>query len=139
MSEENKKLVREFVEVCQSQHQMERMSEFISTELVNHNPLPGYPPTFEGAKATNEAGIKAFPDMKVIIHDMFAEGDKVSTYKTVVGTHQSEYMGIPATGKKVEIAIMDVFRVADGKLVEHWAIADSMSLMMQLGAMNPPG
>ena len=70
MSEENKKLVREFVEECQSQHDLGRMSDFLSSEFVNHTVQPPFAPTFEGAKQLHETLIAAFPDMEFVIRDM---------------------------------------------------------------------
>jgi predicted ester cyclase len=139
MSEKNKTLVREFVEVCQTRHDLGRMSDFISSEFVNHTVQPPFAPTFEGAKQLHEMLIAAFPDMKFVIRDMVAEGDKVVTYKTLQGTHQGDFMGIPPTGKRIECDVIDIMRVAGGKCVEHWHVMDQLGLMMQLGAVSLPG
>lgn len=139
MSEENKKVVRDFVEICQSQHNLDRWSEFVSDEFINHTVMPPFEKTSEGAKELNANAIKAFPDLKFVINELIAEGDKVFTYKTLYATHQGEFMGIPATGKKVEVNVMDINKIVDGKMAEHWSITDMMAFMMQLGAMNPPG
>lgn len=139
MTEENKKIVREFVEVCQTQHDLGRMSDFISSEFVNHTVMPPFAPTFEGAMELHEMLIAAFPDMKFVIRDMIAEGDKVVTYKTLEGTHQGDFIGIAPTGKRVESDVIDIMRVEDGKCVEHWHVMDVLGLLMQLGAVSLPG
>jgi len=74
----------------------------------------------------------AFPDTKVVIHDMIAEGDKVVVYKNHEGTHTGEFMGIPPTGKHVSFAIIEILTLRDGKYIEHFAVSDSEGLMRQL-------
>ena len=139
MSEENKTLVRRFVEECQSRRDLARLSDFISSEFVNHTAQPPFAYTFEGAKQLHEALFTAFPDMKFVIRDMIAEGDKVVTYKTLQGTHQGDFAGIAPTGKRVESDVIDIMRVVDGKCVEHWHVMDQLGLMIQLGAVSLPG
>ncbi len=75
----------------------------------------------------------AFPDIKVTTHHLVAEGDMVVEYQTTEGTHQGELMGIPATGKTVSITEMHMVRIANGQAVEHWGLADNMTMMQQLG------
>ena len=138
MSEENKALVRRFVQECQSRRDLARLSDFLSSQFVNHTVQPPFAPTFEGAKQLHEALFTAFPDMKFVIRDMVAEGDRVVTYKTLQGTHQGEFMGIAPTGKAVACDVIDIMRVAGGKCVEHWHVMDQLGLMMQLGAVSLP-
>ena len=82
---------------------------------------------------------QAFPDSYSAIEVMIAEGDKVATRKTFYGTHQGEFMGIPPTGRQVSIALIDIVRVADGKVMEHWSMGDSLGMMQQLGVIPQPG
>jgi predicted ester cyclase len=82
-----------------------------------------------------EAG---FPLYELIAEDMIAEGDKVVVRATFRGTHQGEFAGIPATGISVEMPLIIIYRVEDGKIVEHWMQADVMGLMQQLGALPTP-
>jgi len=139
MSEKNKTLVRRFVEECQSQRDLSRLSDFISSEFVNHTVQPPFAPTFEGAKQLHEMLFTAFPDMKFVIRDMIAEGDKVVTYKTLQGTHQGDFMGIPPTGKRIECDVIDIMRVAGGKCVDHCQLLNNKENIMQLGAVSLPG
>ena len=81
----------------------------------------------------------AFPDFKATIDDLVAEGDKVVIRQTWTGTHKGEFMGVPPTGKSVSFGVIDILRIAGGKVVEHWGLMDSMSLMQQLGASPTPG
>ena len=74
-----------------------------------------------------------------LVHDQVAEGDKVVTRKTFNGTHKGDFMGIPATNKRVEFGIIDIMRVSNGRIAEHWAVADLMSMMQQIGVIPSPG
>jgi steroid delta-isomerase-like uncharacterized protein len=80
----------------------------------------------------------AFPDFKATIEDILADGDKVVIRMTWTGTHKDEFMGIPATGKRMSIGVIDIIRVANGKGTEHWGQMDAMGMMQQLGAIPAP-
>jgi predicted ester cyclase len=81
----------------------------------------------------------AFPDIHFRVDDLLAEGDLVAARVTVTGTHQGEFMGIPATGRSVEVDVMDFVSYRDGKGTAHWGVSDMVSLLQQLGVMPPPG
>jgi predicted ester cyclase len=94
-AEENKALVRRFVDGVQSQGNIDALDDLCSTEFVNHSAPPGVPSNREGVKKLTAMFRQAFPDSYFTIEDMVAEGDKVATRKTFHGTHQGEFMGIP--------------------------------------------
>ena len=77
----------------------------------------------------------AFPSYGFVVDDMLAEGDKVCLRGTFHGVHQHEFMGIPASGKQVSASLMIIYRIRDGKIVEHWMNADTLGLMQQLGGV----
>ena len=81
------------------------------------------------------AFLNAFPDCQVTVDDMIAEGDRVVTKKTFTGTHTAELNGIPPTGKRVSIQYVDILRLRDGKIIEHWLSMDQMNFMQQLGVL----
>lgn len=81
----------------------------------------------------------AFPDLHVTVEDMVAEGDKVVARVTMSGTHKGEFMGIAPTGKQITVGIIEILRIAGGKVVEHWNVVDSLGMMQQLGAVPAPG
>ena len=88
---------------------------------MNLAPLPpGIPADREGGFAYLFGFMNAFPDSRVTIDDMIAEGDQVVTKKTFTGTHTGDFAGIPSTGNKVTLEFVDIMRVRDGKIVEHW-------------------
>jgi steroid delta-isomerase-like uncharacterized protein len=95
------------------------------------------PPTGRADFAYLFGFMNAFPDSRVTIDDMIAEGDQVVTKKTFRGTHEGEFAGIPPTGKTVELQFVDIMRVHNGKIVEHWNCIDQLSFMQQLGVIPP--
>ncbi len=138
MTEDNKALNRRFVEEVINQGNIEAIDELIDPGVVDHAALPGFPTGREGAKQFFAMMRSAFPDLHLTIEDMIAEGDKVVMRSTWSGTHQGEFMGIPATGRRVTVSAIDISRVADGRIVEHWEQSDALGLMQQLGVVSLP-
>jgi predicted SnoaL-like aldol condensation-catalyzing enzyme len=138
-AKENKALVRRFVDEVQSQGNVDAIYEFCSPEFVNHSAPPGLPPDREGIKQLTALFRAAFPDSYFTVEDMLAEGDKVATRKTFHGTHQGEFMGILPTGRQVSTGLIDIVRIADGRVVEHWSMGDNLGMMQQLGVVPKPG
>ena len=135
--EQNKALVRRLVEEVISRHNMSVIDEIVSPDFVENEELPpGIPPGREAPRFLFNMLHSAFPDFKATIEQLIAEGDKVVVYMTWTGTQKGEFMGIPPTGKRISIGVMDIIRVAGGQLVEHWGIMDSAKMMQQLGAMH---
>ena len=136
MSEQNRKLVRQLNEEYHNQGRIhEVIEQRFAPDFVNHAAPPGLPPTREGNEMFSTAFRHAFPDYQVTIHDVIVEGDKVVTRKTFSGTHQGDWMGIPASGRKVSFDGIDIVRIVDDKVVEHWAQFDMLTLMQQIGGV----
>jgi steroid delta-isomerase-like uncharacterized protein len=139
VSEENKALMRRELEEVWNKHNPDAVDEIYAPDFVNHSAPPGMPNDREGFKAFVGANLGAFPDVKVTIDTLVAEGDKVVSRWTGTGTHTGELMGIPATGKQVNMTGITIVRVADGKIAEFWMESDQMGMMQQLGVVPPPG
>ncbi len=137
-AEANKALISRYQEIYNSD-KLDELSDIISPNLNSHTMLPGLPGGVEGAKMSHNFVKGAFPDNHITTDDLVADDDKVVQRFTARGTHLGDFIGIPATGKKFEITGISIFRIADGKIVEHWANMDSMGLMQQLGVMPTPG
>lgn len=136
---ENKELIQKFMTEVLENGNLDYADEVIADDGVEHDPLPGLGTDKAGGLATLKALVEAFPDMKVEVHHVIADGDKVAVNSTVRATHSGDFMGIPATGKSVEMGGIDIVRVNDeGKFVEHWGIFDAAGLMMQLGVIQAP-
>ena len=134
----NKALIRRYRE-AHNQNNLAALDEIVAADLVSHNHLPNVPQGREGGKMVHQGSLAAFPDGKTTTDDLVAEGDKVVERFTLAGTHNGEFMGIPATGKRVTVTGMSIFRIANGKIVEHWGENDGIGLMMQLGVLPSPG
>lgn len=140
MSKENKTISRRFYEEVFSRGNLAVADELLAANCVDHNPPgPGFPPGREGVKQVIMMFRSAFPDLQFTVEDQIAEGEKVVSRLTVRGTHQGELMGIPATGKKVTIGLVDILRMQDGKIVERWGQADLLGMMQQLGVAETVG
>ena len=109
--------------------------ELVDENVVEHEEFPGIPPGREGVKQFFGMMSEAFDGFRFDVEDIVVEGDKGAARVTMKGTHSGEYMGVPATGKQVSVSAIDIFRLADGKIVEHWGVTDAMALMQQLGAI----
>ena len=90
------------------------------------------PPGIAGFKYAVQALQTAFPDLTMTVHDLIAEGDKVVARLTARGTHQGSFRGIAPTGRVVEWTGIRIFRIAEGKIAEHWANWDDLSLVQLL-------
>lgn len=139
-AEENKALIRRFFEAIDAAGKTgnaEIIDEFLAPDFVEHNPFPGIPPTREGWKQIFTAFVAGAPGYHVV-DDLVAEGDKVTGRITAYGTHEGDLFGIPRTGKQIRVTGMAIWRIADGKIVEHWHETDQLGLMQQLGVVPTP-
>jgi steroid delta-isomerase-like uncharacterized protein len=136
VSEANKGLIKRFVTEYQTGDDQAVLAELIADEFVDHSALPGFPAGREGVKALFDAFHAAFAGFRAEIHDQVAEDDKVVTRKTFHGRHEGAFMDIPATGAEISLDVIDIVRIADGRIVEHWNVVDQLGLMRQLGAVS---
>jgi steroid delta-isomerase-like uncharacterized protein len=137
-AEHNKALVRRMVEEVQSGHNLGLVNELFDADFVDHSVPPGLPPDREGVKMQFAMFFQAFPDLRVVIHEQVAEADRVVTRKTFHGTHQGHLMGIPPSGRPVSFDVIDILRVSDGRITDHWNLVDQLGLMRQIGALPAP-
>jgi len=137
----NKGVVRRFVEEFQNQARVGVLDELLSRDFVNHSgtvkDIPGMEGAtdFEGMLEIDRMYRRSFPNQRVTILDQAAEGDKVWTYKRFETVHEGEFMGIAPTGKSIRADAIDIMRVVDAMIVEHWAVQDIWGVMRQLGAV----
>lgn len=126
-----RQLAIHFVELM-AQNQVEKFGEVVVDDYRQHNPMvkPGLAGIIEGGRWFHSI----FPDVKVRVEQIVVEGDMVIGRFTWTGTQRGEFMGIPATGRTVSWSSMDQWRVAGGKLAEHWDVVDWAGLTQQLQA-----
>jgi steroid delta-isomerase-like uncharacterized protein len=135
-TEQNKELVRRFYEEVWNVGNIAKLEEFVAADFVERSPMgPELAPGLEGVKQFFTMMLSAFSDMHGTPEDMIAEGDKVVTRYTATFTHSGEFMGIPATGKRITITGIEIFRIAGGKMVERWESFDQLGMMQQLGVI----
>ncbi len=139
MSErDNAAIVRRFVDEYQTHGDERAFAELLAPDVLDHSRPPGIAPGAEGVRQQFDGFRAAFPDFRVTVLDQVCEDDKVVTRKVLRGTHMGDLMGIPATGREVEIQVIDIVRVQDGRIVEHWNVVDRLGLMEQLGVLGAP-
>jgi len=110
--------------------------ELVAEDLIEHEEFPGFEPTKEGVKQVFHMYRAAFPDLRMEPEDVLASGDKVIARVRATGTQQGDFMGIPASGKSVDVQLIDIIRFGDDGLAhEHWGVFDALKMMQQLGAI----
>lgn len=136
MAHDNKQLARDYFQAFLKRDEA-WWKAHIAPTFRRHD--PGLP--FEvigpaGVKQLADALHPGIPDMQLPIEDVICEGEKVLVRLRVKGTHGGELMGIPATGKKIDIGVLDLFQFRDGVLIEHWALLDNLGMLKQLGVTS---
>ena len=134
MSEEAKSLIRRFYGEV-SAGNLGVIDELVADDVIEHEEFPGLEANKDGVRQFFAMFRSAFPDLRMEADEVVSEGDLVCVRGTMAGTHQGEFMGMPASGKPFEIRGFDMVRVRDGQVVEHWGVTDMMSMMQQLGAL----
>jgi predicted ester cyclase len=136
--EANKELVHQYVAVLNG-HDVDGLDDVLSADFQEHNPFaPEFPPGAEAFKQLAGGIITAFPDVEITVDYILAEGDMVATRHTIVATNEGEFNGIPASNLPATWTENHLFRIADGKIVEHWAELNVMTILGQIGAMPMP-
>ena len=137
-AEESKAIVRRFWGVWEEGN-IDLVDELLAPDYINHTPAtPDQPTGPEGVKGVVAMFRSGMPDLRVVIEDMIAEGDKVAVRYTLEGTHEGELFGVPPTGQRLSIKSISVERVSAGKVREHWRVTDSLDMMQQLGVIPVP-
>ncbi len=133
-SEENRLLVRRYVEEVWNGHDASLVDEFFAPDYERHLSPTAPPLDAEGQKQRIEGFLDAFPDIRFEVGDVFGEGGLVTFRATIHGTHEGEFEGVAPTGRRIEVSLIDVVRVEGGKFAEHWGGPDMLDVMRQLGA-----
>jgi steroid delta-isomerase-like uncharacterized protein len=110
--------------------------DLLADDFVEHEVSPGLEPSKEGVKAFFRMYISAFPDLQMEPQDVLPSGNKVVARTRGTGTHKGEFMGMPATGKRFDVELIDIMGFGDDGLAhEHWGVFDALKMMQQLGAI----
>src|SRR4051812_47502889 len=131
MSNDHHALIQHFVDMINN-HDVSTMPEHTAPGHIDHN--PGVADGLEANRAFWTEVFAAFPDLKVVMHDILVDQDKVACRLEYTATHQGTFLGIPATGRPVNFQSIDIWRVEDGLLAEHWDQLNMGDIFRQLGA-----
>jgi steroid delta-isomerase-like uncharacterized protein len=116
--------------------EIDGFGELLAEDFVEHEETPGLEPTKEGVKQFFHMYKAAFPDLRMEPQDVLVAGEKVVARTRATGTHQGEFLGLPATGKRVDVQLIDIIRFGDDGLArEHWGVFDALAMLQQLGAI----
>lgn len=137
-SEANKDLVRAYNQTVFNDHHTGRAADFLARDLQWHGGTLGTVDGVDNVAGLVRGIIGALPDLTATEQDIIAEGDTVAVRYVVEATHKGDLLGIPATGRRVRWDAVDVYRVANGKIVEEWAGDDLLAVLVNLGAYTPP-
>jgi steroid delta-isomerase-like uncharacterized protein len=140
LSEENKAIVRRQEEELFRQGNLAAADDIYAPDYVGHD--PSNPEDIKGLEAAKQAASdyrKAFPDLRVTVEHLIAEGDKVAARLRFRGTHRGEMEGIAPTGRHVDCTGIVISRIEEGKIAEDWANFDDLGMMQQLGVISKPG
>jgi steroid delta-isomerase-like uncharacterized protein len=136
---DNKAAMRRVYDEIFSRGDFSAADDLLAEDFVEHEDLPpGIPPGPEAPQALVSMMRGAFPDFRATVEEMLEDGDKVITRARFSGTHEGEFMGIPATGKRFDIAVIDIVEFRDGKMAAHWGVMDMAAMLQQLGVGGPP-
>ena len=135
-TDQHKALVRKYVEHINNQD-LEAAFAAFSLDFVDHALRPGIGKGIDGMRHFFTMQFAAFPDMHTTVGDLIAEGDMVAAHMTVHGTNSGSFMGMPPTGKSAIWSFVDIFRIKDGELIEHWVEMDTIALLRQLDMVPP--
>lgn len=135
MSATNKAAIQAFIEEVLNHQRLERVDDLVKENFIELDPFPGRKQGREGLKAVLRMFFSSFPNMHWNVKEMIAEGDKVVTRFVWTGTHRGVFLGIPSTGRNVEVKGVVIDRLEEGQMAESRILMDRMALMQQLGAI----
>jgi predicted ester cyclase len=133
----NEQLFRAIIEDGFSKGDVTVIDELASPDFVEHQ-YGFIPPNASSVKRAIVSLHSAFPDFSMTVEELVSHGDKVWGRMTARGTQKGQIGPMPATGKRIEITVIDIMRFKDGKLIEHWGVPDRFAMMEQLGMKAPP-
>jgi len=133
-SEDPKAVIAAFGEAIFAEKNFDALTELMHEDYIQHNPL--VPTGRDGFRTFFEAWFAASPDFSYELRQIVSEGEMVWVHGTYSGTHNGDWLGVPATGKAYAFDAVDIFRIEDGRLAEHWDVLDTHTLFSQLGMIE---
>lgn len=135
--EENKRVVRRLFEEVYNQGSLSVIDDLFAEHALGHDPTREEPVRgVESYRLAATSFLEAFPDLRVSLDDLVAEGDRVAARWTLVGHHEGTFMGVPPSGNLVREGGMIIYRLAEGRIAEYWGATDMLALMRQLSGIG---
>lgn len=134
-AEENRDVIRRAYEELWNGRNVGVADELVAEDFFNHVAPPDRRRGRQSLKDVVRMFAGAFPDFRYEVEDVIAEGDKVAVRDVFRGTHWGEFMGVSATGNRVAMEAIHIYRFSEGKLAEHWVVRDDLGMMRQLGVI----
>jgi predicted SnoaL-like aldol condensation-catalyzing enzyme len=136
-TERNKRLVTSFITAVFVDHDLGDLGRFLKDDYIQHN--PDVAQGRAGFEEFFETTFKSMPDFRYTVKQVVADGDRVWVYSTTSATHTGgPWLDVPPTGNKLNFDVVDMFRIEDEKIAEHWDVADTLGLFSQLGKVKAP-
>ncbi|HKT37412.1 MAG TPA: ester cyclase [Ktedonobacterales bacterium] len=133
--EDNKALVRRFINEVFNERNQAAIAEFLAPNEVDHTLPPGLPPDRSGTEQGISMFLKAFPDLRITIDEMIADEDKVVIRYTSHGSQRGPFWVIPPLGREITVSSYLTCRISNGKIVEMWGLDDQLGTLQQLGVI----
>ncbi|SHH76942.1 conserved hypothetical protein, steroid delta-isomerase-related [Chryseolinea serpens] len=135
--DKNKQIVQTYFDEVWNKGNVDALDELLSTEYINHTPsTPNPPKGAVGLKPIVRAIRKGFPDLHYEIKEIIATNDRVVARVVMTGTQSDTLFGIPPTGKRIEVNQINIEKIENGRIVEHWRVTDELAMMQQLGVVQ---
>ncbi|MBO0790033.1 MAG: ester cyclase [Ktedonobacteraceae bacterium] len=112
------------------------LDEVVAPGAIDHDPAPGQAPGLEGIRQFFTGLHTSFPDLKISVEQVVADGDYVAIAYTITGTQQGRFLGLAPTGKHIQARGVEIGKFANGKLIERWGSSDQLGILQQLGLMS---
>jgi steroid delta-isomerase-like uncharacterized protein len=134
-AEDNAAVARAWAQTTWIQHDLEAAARYLASDWIGHYAGIGEAHGVDGFKHIAGAYLRAFPDMRITVHDALADADKVVRRVSFSGTHQGPFLGIAPTGRAIQVDGTVILRIAGGQIAEEWVTENLLGLLQQLGAV----
>ena len=135
--QKNKDFLNVYTETFWNKHELDSYDTYFASNFVSHH--ADGDKSREEFKGLCQAYFSAFPDLHIATEDLIAEGSKVTKVWTARSTHKGEFLGIPASGNKIQVKGIEVFRIENGRIAELWVSMDTLGMMQQIGVIPGKG